>query len=130
MSVLADAANVPDKRSPNATAATLTAFFIPPSNGSICLRYLALIRAYRLTSLDYATTPNGEERSHLMPTYQYACSACGHAFELFQSFSDNAITECPECKGLVKKVFSNVGVVFKGSGFYKTDSAPKPASAD
>jgi putative FmdB family regulatory protein len=65
-----------------------------------------------------------------MPTYQYACSACGHAFELFQSFSDNAITECPECKGLVKKVFSNVGVVFKGSGFYKTDSAPKPASAD
>jgi putative FmdB family regulatory protein len=65
-----------------------------------------------------------------MPTYQYACSACGHAFELFQSFSDNAITECPECKGQVKKVFSNVGVVFKGSGFYKTDSAPKPASAD
>jgi putative FmdB family regulatory protein len=65
-----------------------------------------------------------------MPTYQYACSACGHAFEIVQSFSDNALTECPECTGAVKKVYSNVGVVFKGSGFYKTDSAPKPASKD
>jgi putative FmdB family regulatory protein len=65
-----------------------------------------------------------------MPTYQYACSACGHAFEVVQSFSDNALTECPECKGEVKKVYSNVGVVFKGSGFYKTDSAPKPSSAE
>ncbi|CAN2172421.1 CxxC_CxxC_SSSS, putative regulatory protein, FmdB family [Candidatus Nanopelagicaceae bacterium] len=65
-----------------------------------------------------------------MPTYQYACSACGHAFEAVQSFSEDALTECPQCKGLLKKVYSNVGVVFKGSGFYKTDSAPKPASAD
>jgi putative FmdB family regulatory protein len=65
-----------------------------------------------------------------MPTYQYACSTCGHAFEIVQSFSDDALTECPQCKGLVKKVYSNVGVVFKGTGFYKTDSAPKPASAD
>ena len=65
-----------------------------------------------------------------MPTYQYACSACGHAFEIVQAFSDNALTECPECKGEVKKVYSNVGVVFKGSGFYKTDSAPKPPSGD
>jgi len=65
-----------------------------------------------------------------MPTYQYACSVCGHAFEIVQAFSDNALTECPECKGEVKKVYSNVGVVFKGSGFYKTDSAPKPTSAD
>jgi putative FmdB family regulatory protein len=59
-----------------------------------------------------------------MPTYQYACSGCGHAFEIFQSFSDDALTQCPECKGELRKVFSAVGVVFKGSGFYKTDSAP------
>ena len=74
-----------------------------------------------------------------MPTYEYACSACGHEFEAVQSFSDAAITECPECKGEVRKVYSNVGVVFKGSGFYKTDSrsatstpkteTPKPAAA-
>jgi putative FmdB family regulatory protein len=74
-----------------------------------------------------------------MPTYEYACSACGHEFEAIQSFSDAAITECPECKGEVRKVYSNVGVVFKGSGFYKTDSrttttaskaeTPKPAAA-
>jgi len=65
-----------------------------------------------------------------MPTYQYACTACDHAFEIFQSFKDDALTQCPECKGEVKKVYSNVGVVFKGSGFYKTDSAPKPPSGD
>jgi putative FmdB family regulatory protein len=64
-----------------------------------------------------------------MPTYQYACSVCDHAFEAFQSFSDAPLTECPLCKGEVRKVYSTVGVVFKGSGFYKTDSAAKPASA-
>ena len=58
-----------------------------------------------------------------MPTYQYECISCGHQFELFQSFSDEAIKICPECKGEVKKVYSAVGVVFKGSGFYKTDSS-------
>ena len=63
-----------------------------------------------------------------MPTYQYQCSACEHAFEAFQSFSDEPLTICPECKGEVKKVYSAVGVVFKGSGFYKTDSR-KAASA-
>ena len=57
-----------------------------------------------------------------MPTYEYACTKCGHQFEAFQSFSDEALTECPECKGEVQKVYSNVGVVFKGAGFYKTDS--------
>ncbi len=57
-----------------------------------------------------------------MPTYEYACTACGHQFEAFQAFTDDALTKCPECKGLVQKVYSNVGVVFKGSGFYKTDS--------
>jgi putative FmdB family regulatory protein len=57
-----------------------------------------------------------------VPTYQYACTACGHELEAVQSFSDAALTECPECGGALRKVFSAVGVVFKGSGFYKTDS--------
>ncbi|TWG98526.1 putative FmdB family regulatory protein [Nocardioides sp. J9] len=57
-----------------------------------------------------------------MPTYQYLCTECGHAFEQFQSFSDDALTVCPECEGRLRKVFNSVGVVFKGSGFYKTDS--------
>ncbi|MGZ4501565.1 MAG: FmdB family zinc ribbon protein [Nocardioidaceae bacterium] len=57
-----------------------------------------------------------------MPTYQYACTECGHAFEQFQSFSDDALTVCPECAGKLRKVFNAVGVVFKGSGFYRTDS--------
>jgi putative FmdB family regulatory protein len=63
-----------------------------------------------------------------MPTYQYACSACGHEFELLQSFSEEPISVCPECKGEVRKVYANVGVVFKGSGFYKTDSRAVPKS--
>lgn len=59
-----------------------------------------------------------------MPTYQYACTsaACGNEFELVQSFTDPAASECPVCHGPVRKVFSAVGVVFKGSGFYRTDS--------
>jgi putative FmdB family regulatory protein len=57
-----------------------------------------------------------------VPTYQYACTACDHAFEQFQSFTDDALTECPECQGRLRKVFNAVGVVFKGSGFYRTDS--------
>ena len=59
-----------------------------------------------------------------MPTYQYACTEpeCGHAFEQFQSFSDDALTVCPRCEGRLRKVFNAVGVVFKGSGFYRTDS--------
>ena len=57
-----------------------------------------------------------------MPTYQYACTECGHAFEQVQSFTDDALTECPECRGRLRKVFNAVGVVFKGSGFYRTDS--------
>lgn len=64
-----------------------------------------------------------------MPTYQYECTSCGHQFELFQSFSDEAIKECPECKSAVRKIYSAVGVVFKGSGFYKTDSVSAPSSA-
>jgi putative FmdB family regulatory protein len=57
-----------------------------------------------------------------VPTYQYACTACDHSFEQFQSFSDDALTVCPECQGRLRKVFNAVGVVFKGSGFYRTDS--------
>ena len=57
-----------------------------------------------------------------MPTYQYACTACGHRFEAVQSFSDSSLTDCPECAGRLRKVFSSVGIVFKGSGFYRTDS--------
>jgi putative FmdB family regulatory protein len=66
-----------------------------------------------------------------VPTYQYACteSACGHRFEAVQSFSDDPLTSCPVCEGRLRKVFSAVGVVFKGSGFYRTDSREKPASA-
>ncbi|MET8906647.1 FmdB family zinc ribbon protein [Micromonospora sp. NPDC004551] len=57
-----------------------------------------------------------------MPTYQYACTACGHQLEAVQSFSDAPLTECPACEGRLRKVFNSVGIVFKGSGFYRTDS--------
>lgn len=57
-----------------------------------------------------------------MPTYQYACTECGHQLEAVQSFTDGPLTECPNCGGKLRKVFSAVGVVFKGSGFYRTDS--------
>jgi len=57
-----------------------------------------------------------------VPTYQYRCTACGNDLEAVQSFSDAALTECPACGGRLRKVFSSVGLVFKGSGFYKTDS--------
>jgi putative FmdB family regulatory protein len=57
-----------------------------------------------------------------VPTYQYACTDCDHRFEAVQSFSDDALTVCPNCSGKLRKVFSSVGIVFKGSGFYRTDS--------
>lgn len=57
-----------------------------------------------------------------MPTYQYACKDCGHDFETVQSFSEPSLTECPDCSGPLRKVFNSVGVVFKGSGFYRNDS--------
>ncbi|RYB94707.1 FmdB family transcriptional regulator [Nocardioides oleivorans] len=65
-----------------------------------------------------------------MPTYQYACTECGHAFEQFQSFSDDALTVCPVCDGKLRKVFNAVGVVFKGSGFYRNDSRSTTSSSD
>ena len=64
-----------------------------------------------------------------MPTYQYACTECDHAFEQVQSFSDDALTECPECRGRLRKLFNAVGVVFKGSGFYRTDSRSNGSSS-
>jgi putative FmdB family regulatory protein len=60
-----------------------------------------------------------------LPTYQYACTECGHGFEAVQSFTDDALTECPQCAGRLRKVFNSVGIVFKGSGFYRTDSREK-----
>lgn len=64
-----------------------------------------------------------------MPTYEYACTDCGHDLEAVQSFSDDPLTLCPECGGALRKVFGNVGVVFKGSGFYRTDSRGKSDSS-
>ena len=63
-----------------------------------------------------------------MPTYQYLCTECGHAFEQFQSFSEDTLTVCPECSGKLRKLFNAVGVVFKGSGFYRTDSRAASSS--
>jgi len=57
-----------------------------------------------------------------LPTYEYACTACGHQLEAVQRFSDDPLTDCPECGGALRKVYGAVGIVLKGSGFYKTDS--------
>ena len=69
-----------------------------------------------------------------MPTYEYHCDSCEKNFDVVQSFQDDALTACPTCGSPVRKVFGNVGIVFKGSGFYKTDSrsggATKTASTD
>lgn len=64
-----------------------------------------------------------------MPTYEYLCQDCDQPLEVFQSFTDDALTECPSCGGVLKKVFGSVGVVFKGSGFYRTDSRDSKSSA-
>lgn len=65
-----------------------------------------------------------------MPTYQYQCTDCGEALEVHQSFTDDALTECPACQGRLRKVFNAVGVVFKGSGFYRNDSRGTSTSSD
>jgi putative FmdB family regulatory protein len=57
-----------------------------------------------------------------VPTYSYACTECDNKFDMVQAFSDDALTECPSCDGRLRKLFGKVGVVFKGSGFYRTDS--------
>lgn len=61
-----------------------------------------------------------------MPTYSYRCTECGKAFDVQQSFTDDSLTVCPSCSGVLRKVFSPVGVSFTGSGFYRNDSRPKP----
>jgi len=63
-----------------------------------------------------------------MPTYAYACTQCGHRFDAVQSFSDAALTECPECGGALRKQYGSVGVTFNGSGFYRTDSRATPGT--
>ncbi|MFC9517638.1 FmdB family zinc ribbon protein [Nocardiaceae bacterium NPDC056970] len=57
-----------------------------------------------------------------MPTYSYACTECDNKFDIVQSFSDDTLTVCPACSGKLRKLFNSVGIVFKGSGFYRTDS--------
>lgn len=57
-----------------------------------------------------------------MPTYSYACADCGDKFDIVQSFTDDALTVCQKCSGKLRKLFNSVGIVFKGSGFYRTDS--------
>jgi len=64
-----------------------------------------------------------------VPTYSYRCADCGEAFDIVQSFTDDALTVCPRCEGLLRKVYNSVGVVFKGSGFYRTDSRGKDGKA-
>jgi len=63
-----------------------------------------------------------------VPTYAYACKDCNHAFDIQQSFSDDSLTVCPECEGVLRKKFNSVGVVFKGTGFYRTDSRSSSSS--
>lgn len=71
-----------------------------------------------------------------MPTYSYACTQCDNRFDIVQSFTDDALTVCSECSGTLRKLFNSVGIVFKGSGFYRTDSrsgsstASEPAKSD
>ncbi|MFB6615298.1 FmdB family zinc ribbon protein [Streptomyces sp. NPDC056367] len=64
-----------------------------------------------------------------MPTYQYQCTECGEGLEAVQKFTDDALTVCPSCDGRLKKVFSAVGIVFKGSGFYRNDSRGASSSS-
>lgn len=64
-----------------------------------------------------------------MPLYEYRCRSCNHQFEVQQSFSDDALTVCPECQGDLRKVFNPVGIAFKGSGFYKNDSRSSSSSS-
>ena len=65
-----------------------------------------------------------------MPTYSYRCTECGTAFDIHQEFTDSTLTECPNCGGKLRKVFNSVGIVFKGSGFYRTDSRGKTSAAE
>ncbi|BBX29532.1 FmdB family zinc ribbon protein [Mycolicibacterium alvei] len=64
-----------------------------------------------------------------MPTYSYACTECDNRFDAVQAFSDDALTSCPKCSGKLRKLFGSVGVVFKGSGFYRTDNRESSKSS-
>jgi len=64
-----------------------------------------------------------------MPTYEYRCKECGEDLEVVQAFTDDALTECPKCGGQLRKVFGNIGITFKGSGFYKTDNRSKKSAS-
>jgi len=64
-----------------------------------------------------------------MPTYEYRCKECGEHLEVVQAFTDDALTECPNCGGPLRKVFGNIGITFKGSGFYKTDNRSKSSAS-
>lgn len=64
-----------------------------------------------------------------MPTYSYACTQCDNRFDIVQSFTDEALTVCSECSGTLRKLFNSVGIVFKGSGFYRTDSRSGSSTA-
>jgi putative FmdB family regulatory protein len=74
----------------------------------------------------HSTTPSANEihprEEYAVPTYQYSCTACGEPLEVVQSFTDDALTECPACGGKLRKLYNAVGIVFKGSGFYRTDN--------
>ncbi|AZG45208.1 FmdB family zinc ribbon protein [Gordonia insulae] len=65
-----------------------------------------------------------------MPTYSYACTECDNKFDIVQSFSEDSLTECPQCTGRLRKLFNTVGIVFKGSGFYRTDSRSGSTSSE
>src|ERR1700691_5784819 len=69
-----------------------------------------------------AVSANQRPRRSPLPTYEYACTACGHRLEAVQRFTDEPLTECPECGSALRKVYGPVGIVLKGSGFYKNDS--------
>nr|WP_223244166.1 FmdB family zinc ribbon protein [Streptomyces sp. CBMA156] len=77
-----------------------------------------------IVSTHQARVPGGRQ----VPTYQYQCTECGNGLEAVQKFTDEALTTCPDCQGRLRKVFSAVGVVFKGSGFYRTDSRSSSSS--
>ena len=77
----------------------------------------------RLTSVQCGV---GRYARGAMPTYEYVCRSCGEHVEVVQSFKDDALTTCPNCEGELRKVFGAIGIAFKGSGFYRTDSRPAP----
>lgn len=86
--------------------------------------------SWQSISLSASETLHDHGEMSLMPTYQYRCTECGTDLEAVQKFSDPALTECPTCQGSLRKVFNAVGVVFKGSGFYRTDSRPKEGASN